>query len=421
MNGVTGTPPAGRPLAGRIVLDLTTALAGPYATLLLAGLGARVIKIENPATGGDSSRGNAPYLGRDGLSLARRHDDDLSVSLLLRGRGKESVTLDLKHPGARPVFADLVRRADILVENFSPGVTGRLGIGFEDVHALNARLVYTSISGFGGQGGGPGTGKAMDAIIQAQSGVMTTAGAEGDGPVRFGLPIGDLLAPLYAVIGTLTAVIQADATGVGQHVDVSMLGALTSLVACEPFDAYEAVGLEQRTGATVPRLAPFGVFEAKDGWVALCAPTDRFAEGVFAAMGVPQAEWRRRFGDRDSRVARAGELHGLIADWVRPRPLAEVVERLSGHGVPAAEVRDPVRAVRDPTVRAREEVVPIRHPRYPDAAELSGTGLPIRFSDADAGLREPPPYLGEHNLTVLRDLLGYDEARIADLTGDAVI
>jgi len=418
---VTGRSPSGRPLAGRVVLDLTTALAGPYATLLLAGLGARVIKIENPATGGDPARGNAPYLGRDGLSLARRHDDDVSVSMLLRGRGKESVRLNLKHPGARPVFADLVRRADILVENFSPGVTDRLGIGFADVHAVNPRLVYTSISGFGAQGGGPGTGKAMDAIVQALSGVMATAGTEGEGPVRFGLPIGDLLAPLYAVIGTLTAVIQADATGVGQHVDVSMLGALTSLVACEPFDAYQAVGLEQRTGATVPRLAPFGVFEAKDGWVALCAPTDPFAEGVFAAMGVPEADWRERFGDRDARVARAGELHGLIADWTRARPRAEVVERLAGHGVPAAEVRDPVQAVQDPTVRAREEVVPIRHPRYPDAAELSGTGLPIRFSHAETGLSDPPPGFGEHNETVLRDLLGYDDARIAELSRDAVI
>lgn len=413
-------PPGEGPLAGRIVLDLTTALAGPYATLLLAGLGARIIKIENPATGGDPSRGNAPYLGRDGLGLARRHDDDLSVSMLLRGRGKESVTLDLKHPDARPVLDDLLRRADILVENYSPGVTGRLGIGYGSVRELNPRLVYTSISGFGAQGG-PGGGKAMDAVVQALSGVMTTAGAEGEAPVRFGLPVADLLAPLYAVIGTLAAVVQADATGTGQHVDVSMLGALTSLVACEPFDAYEAVGLDQRTGSTVPRLAPFGVFEAADGWVALCAPTDRFAEGVFAALGVPEAEWRERFGDRDARVRRAGELHGRITDWTRSRSRAEAVAALTREGVPAAEVRDPVQAVQDPLVRAREEVVPIRHPRYPDAAELSGSGVPIRLSAAATGLRTPPPYLGEHTGSVLKDLLGYGDDRIAGLAKDAVI
>lgn len=408
-----------RPLAGRLVLDLTTALSGPYATLLLAGLGARVIKIENPATGGDPARGNAPYLGRDGLALARRHDDDLSVSMLLRGRGKESVTLDLKNPGARPVFADLVRRADVLVENYSPGVTDRLGIGYDRVRDLNARLVYTSISGFG-SGAGRGR-KAMDTIVQALSGVMATAGAEGDGPVRFGLPIGDLLAPLYAVIGTLTAVIQADATGRGQHVDVSMLGALTSLVACEPFDAYETVGLRRRTGSTVPRLAPFGVFEAADGWVALCAPTDPFAEGVFAAMDVPEREWRGRFGVRDARVGRADELHAMIADWIRARPLAGVLAAFSRHGVPVAEVRDPARAVRDAAVRERAEVVPIDHPRYPGGAELSGTGVPIGFSEAEVGLPEPAPFLGEHNAAVLGGLLGYDEDRIARLTGDAVI
>lgn len=173
-----------QPLAGRVVVDLTTALAGPYATLLLAGLGATVIKVENPATGGDSSRNNAPYVGRDGLNLARRHDDDLSVSMLLRGRNKLSVTLDLKNPRSRAVFTDLVRDADVLVENYSPGVTERLGISYESVREVNPRLVYTSISGFGAQGG-PGSGKAMDSIIQALSGVMMTAGEPDEGPVRF--------------------------------------------------------------------------------------------------------------------------------------------------------------------------------------------------------------------------------------------
>ncbi|WP_262403301.1 CaiB/BaiF CoA transferase family protein [Actinomadura sp. CNU-125] len=343
----------------------------------------------------------------------------MSVSMLLRGRGKESVTLDLKNPGARPVFAGLVRAADVLVENYSPGVTERLGIGYDELSGLNPKLVYTSISGFGAEGGHGR--KAMDSIVQALSGVMATAGAPGDGPVRFGLPIGDLLAPLYAVIGTLTAVMQADATGRGQHVDVSMLGALTSLVACEPFDAYEAVGLAQRTGATVPRLAPFGVFEARDGWIALCAPTDRFAAGVFAAMGVPDERWRERFGRRDDRVARADELHAVIAEWARDRPRAEVLAAFEGNGVPAAEVRDPARAVRDPAVRERGEVVAIRHPRYPEGPELSGTGLPIRFSSARVGFAEPPPLLGEHNVAVLKGLLGYDDARIAELTRDAVI
>ncbi|MFD5825279.1 CaiB/BaiF CoA transferase family protein [Lentzea sp. NPDC060358] len=409
---------AEQPLAGRTVVDLTTALAGPYATLVLGGLGARVIKVENPRTGGDSSRGNAPYLGRDGLGLGRVHADDVSVSMLLRGRNKESVTLDLKHPGGRDVLTDLVRHADVLVENYSAGVTERLGIGPAAMLAVNPRLVYTSISGFGAQGG---PAKAMDTIVQALSGIMGTAGREGDDPVRNGLPVGDLVAPLFAVIGTLAAVVQADRTGAGQHVDVSMLGALTSLVACEPFDAYAAVGLAQRTGSHVPRLAPFGLFEAVDGWLALCGPTDRFAAGVFQAMGDPALAADPRFATRDARVANAGVLHELIGRWTAGRRRAEVVALLVGNGVPAAEVREPAEAVRDPLVRARREVVALAHPVHGATADISATGVPIVFSGADAGFDRPAPALGEHNDPVYGELLGYSGDRLASLRADGVI
>ncbi|GAB2738600.1 CaiB/BaiF CoA transferase family protein [Amycolatopsis magusensis] len=409
-----------QPLAGRTVIDLTTALAGPYATLLLAGLGATVIKVENPATGGDTSRNNAPYLGRDGLALGRKHDDDMSVSMLVRGRGKLSVTLNLKDPRAKAVFTDLVRDADVLVENYSPGVTSRLGIDYAAVRELNPRLVYTSISGFGTQGG-PGSGKAMDSIIQALSGVMMTAGEPDGDPVRFGLPIGDLLAPLFAVVGTVSALLQAETTGQGQHVDVSMLGALTSLVACEPFDAFEAVGLPQRTGSLVPRLAPFGILPTADGHIALCAPTDSFARGVLRAMGREDLVDDERYRTRDERVRRADELHALIGDWCRTLPSTEVVDRLSEHGVPAAEVREPREAVRDPLVRARREVVPITHPRHGAVADLSATGLPIVFSGASVGLDGPAPALGEHNDHVYRELLGYSEDTVAALAADSVI
>jgi crotonobetainyl-CoA:carnitine CoA-transferase CaiB-like acyl-CoA transferase len=406
-----------QPLAGRVVVDLTTALAGPYATLLLAGLGATVIKVENPATGGDTSRNNAPYLGPSGLGLARTDATDMSVSMLVRGRNKLSVTLNLKDPRAKGVFVDLVRQADVVVENYSPGVTQRLGIDYAAVRELNPRLVYTSISGFGAQGG-PGSGKAMDSIIQALSGVMMTAGEPDEGPVRFGLPIGDLLAPLFAVIGTVSALLQAERTGEGQHVDVSMLGALTSLLACEPFDAFEAVGLPQRTGSMVPRLAPFGILPTLDGHIALCAPTDAFAHGVFRAMGlVDDAGFRTR----DDRVRRADDLHDLIRTWCSALPTRQVLDALTAEGVPAAEVRDPAGAVRDPLVRDREEVVPLVHPTLGPVDGLSATGVPIRFSAARVGLDRPAPTLGEHNDHVYRDLLGYSAEELAALAADGVV
>lgn len=411
---------ADRPLSGKVVVDLTNALAGPYATLLLAGLGARVIKVENPTRGGDPARNNSPYLSAEGLTVDRRTPDDMSVSMLVRGRGKESLTLDLRSERGRQVLADLVRAADVLVENYSAGVTTRLGIDYTWARELNPRLVYTSISGFGREGG-PGTGKAMDTIIQALSGVMMTSGGPGEPPVRMGLPVADLLAPLYAVIGTVAAVLQAERTGAGQQVDVSMLGALTSLVACEPFDALEEIGLPLRTGATVPRLAPFGTFQAKDGWFALCAPVDAFAHGVLVAMGRPDLVDDVRFRSRDARVTNADLLHALIAEWAVDRSLAEVIGALDAHGAPAAEVRDPGEAVRDPLVLARGEVVRISHPDGADGVELYGTGIPIVMSASRTTLDRPAPHLGEHNRLVLAELCGYTDDQIDGLARDGVV
>ncbi len=229
---MTAPAPASRPkpLDGLTVVDLTIALAGPYATFLLAGLGARVIKVENPAHG-DPCRTNAPYVGRDGVTLTRTHDDDVSASALNRLRGKLGTTLNLKHPARRARSSPIcVRHADVVVENFSAGTLDRLGVGYEFAREVNPRIVFCSLSGFGADKASPG-GKAMDTIIQALSGLMMTSGEPSDGPVRVGVPVADMVAPLFGVIGILAALQQRERTGAGQHVDVSMLGALTSMVA----------------------------------------------------------------------------------------------------------------------------------------------------------------------------------------------
>ncbi|MGN6446048.1 CaiB/BaiF CoA transferase family protein [Amnibacterium sp.] len=405
-----------QPLAGKTVLDLTTALSGPYATLLLAGLGARVIKVENPELGGDTSRNNSPYYSASGLQAHRSSEQDMSVSMMLRGRNKESITLNLKTPDGARVFKELVGKADMIVENFSAGVTHRLGIDFAAVHELNPRLVYASISGFGAQGV-PGSGKAMDTIIQALSGTMLTAGEPGDPPIRFGLPIADLVAPLYGVIGVLAALLQAEETGRGQHVDVSMLGALTSLVACEPFDAFETIGMPLRTGSYVPRLAPFGVFQGTDGWFALCGPTDAFSRHLLIAIGAPELADDPRFARRDMRVRHADELHAMIRDWAGDLPIAEAVRRLEAEGVPAAPVRETGQAVRDPLVLQRGEVEPLVHPVYGQADDLYGSGVPIVLSGSSTALDRPAPWLGEHTEQVLGELLGYGDEDIAALRG----
>jgi CoA:oxalate CoA-transferase len=407
-----------RPLEGITVLDLTTALAGPYATFLLAGLGARVIKIENPA-GPDTCRSNAPYLGSDGPHLTRQHPDDISVSAINRLRNKQAVTLNLKHPEARAVFENLATKADMLVENFAQGVLDRLGAGYADVHRMNPRLLYCSITGFGSQVEG-GAGKAMDAIIQALSGAMMTSGAAGDPPVRIGVPFADLCAPLFGVIGLLAALHQTQRTGVGQHVDVSMLGVMTSLVACEPFDLLEHCGVPQRTGQTVPRLAPFGVYPTADGYVAICAPTDTFAAALFRAIGRQELNEDEDFRTRDARVRNVAEVDQILTDFTRVHPTGDVVTILTQAGVPAAEVRSPAAAVRDSRVVARGETVRLHHEGAPEA-DVYGPGVPIVFSSSTVGFDQPPPGVGEHNEEIYGGMLGYTRDELHALASAGVI
>ncbi|MCX4092357.1 CaiB/BaiF CoA transferase family protein [Nocardia sp. alder85J] len=407
------------PLSGLTVIDLTRALSGPYATLLLGGLGATVIKIEEPG-GGDVARGNVPYLGRDGVHRLPQHDDDLSIPFLERCRGKLGITLNLKHPEAISVFDDLIRDADIVVENFSAGTADRLGIGYAHAREVNPRLVYTSISGFGADDAGD-SGKAYDVTIQALSGLTLASGSEGDDPIRVGLPLGDMVAPLFAVMGTVAAVVQARETGQGQHVDVSMLGALTSMVAVEPWGGYAETGMSPRTGNFLNRLAPFGIFPAADGQVTICAANDRFFARLPAAMDSPELLTDPRFATRAPRAAHADEIHAIVAEWTSGLTVAEICKRLAAADIPASEVRTPEEAVRDPRVRARGETVPLEHPDYGVADQLHGSGLPIVFSETPAGFDGPAPHLGQHNDRVYGDLLGYSTERRARMRDQGLL
>lgn len=408
-----------RPLEDVTVLDLTTALAGPFGTLILAGLGARVIKIENPLSV-DSCRDNPPYLGKSGATLVRRDADDVSVSAINRLRNKQAITLNLKNPKARGVFADLVTCADVVFENFSRGAMDRLGAGYAQAREINPRIVYCSLTGFGSEGE-PRSGKAMDAIIQALSGFMMTSGAQGDPPVRVGVPIADMCAPLFGVIGVLAALMQARRTGVGQHVDVSMLGVMSMMVSGEPFDVLERLGISQRTGLSVPRLAPFGTYRTRDGFVAICAPMEVFAKPLFPAIDRPELNSDPRFSTRDARVVNVRELDRIIEDYTQRFTSSEVIATLEAAGVPCAQVRNTDQAVRDPRVVSRGETVKLAHPKYGEVDDVYGMGMPLKFSGARVGFDQPPPGVGEHNEAIYGGLLGYSSERIAELQRDGVI
>jgi crotonobetainyl-CoA:carnitine CoA-transferase CaiB-like acyl-CoA transferase len=408
-----------RPLEGITVLDLTTALAGPYSTLILAGLGARVIKVENPRNP-DSARTNSPYLGREGIKVVREHDDDYSMAMLERGRNKEAITLNMKHPEGRALFFELVAKADAVVENYSAGVADRLGIGYAACAEVNPRIVYTAISGFGANVQ-PRQNKAMDNIVQAMSGMMMASGSAGEPPVRVAIPFGDLSAPLFAAIGTLAALMQARATGRGQMVDVSLLGALSALVAAEPFEIMARLGHNTRPGNFMPRLAPFGVFPTSDGYISICAPKNEFVTGLFSAMGRPELLEDPRFCSRDARVRNHLELHDMVSAFTRTMSTAEAAERLTDFDVPNGPVREPAEALRDPNLLARGETAKLLHPVYGAVEDIVVGGLPIRMSGARTDLDRPAVTLGASNADVYGNMLGLDPGRIEALARDGAI
>jgi len=406
------------PLKGVTVVDLTLAYAGPFATLMLGGLGATVIKVENPQDG-DMSRGNPPFIGQDGVTMDVARDGDMSLAFINRARNKKSVTLNLKHEQARAIIRKLVATADIFVENFAPGVVERLGVDYESLRSINPRIIYCSIKGYG-MGAPPETGRAMDIMIQARSGLMAATGRAIDPPMRSGLPIGDLVAPLTAVIGVLSALWHREKTGEGQLIDISMLDVLTALVAGEHFDALTSYGLEIRTGNSLARMSPFGAFRTSDGgWVAIAAPTDLLANLLFKSIGKEYLLSDPRFATRNQRTLNSALVEAEIQEWSGQQTAAEMMRVMNASGVPCAEVKRPEEAVRDPLVLARKAVVPLLHPVFGAPVEMMGTGLPIVFSATPCEFSEPAPMLGQHNEDVFgglgyttQDLQGLREAGV---------
>jgi formyl-CoA transferase len=412
-------PVGNRPLEGVRVLDLTVALAGPFCTLMLAGLGAEVIRIEAP-DGSDIARTNPPFIGRDGLKFSGQEAGDISTSLLNRSRSKKSVTIDLKTMEGKALFRELGRHADIVVENLSEGTADKLGVGYGEMRKVNPKIIYASIMGLGRPSAYPGM-KTMDLIVQALSGVMEATGMPDGPPTRIGIPLGDLAAPLYALSGIMAALLHRERTGVGQRVSVSMLDSLVSLVAAEQFERLEQPGSSARTGNYYDRFAPFGIYPAKDGHVAICAPRNTWASKVFEAMGRQELTDDVRFVDRSARMRNSDELNALIGAWTRQHSKADIVQALfRERGVPCAEVRGPREALKDEHVRSRGSVTSLVNPN--NGEEFStGLGIPIVFSECATGLAASAPELGENNEEIFGGLLQIDRQRIEELKRKKVV
>jgi crotonobetainyl-CoA:carnitine CoA-transferase CaiB-like acyl-CoA transferase len=408
-----------RPLEGIRVLDLTVALAGPYGALLLGGLGAEVIHIEPPGEG-EIARTNPPFIGPRGASLDAKAPDETSLTIVNRGRNKKSVTLDLKSAKGRELFFRLVREADVLIENMSEGTARRLGVGYEAVSAVNPRLVYASISAFGEPSVYPGL-KGMDIMVQAMSGLMAVTGFADGPPTRVGIPIADLVTPMFAVNGILSALIQRGRTGEGQHVTVSMLDCLSSMVAEEHFDIFGQAGVPMRTGNSHDRLTPFGVYSCRDGHVAIVAFRPEWMKGLLDAMGKPELLTDPRFASRGPRMKHAAALNKMIEQWTHTKTVAEVMHELSGQReVPAVPVRTPQQVLSDPALLERGAVMKLEHPKMGTTVAY-GMGNPIRFSKAHAQFDQPAQEIGDANQEIYRGLLGLTDGEIDALRAARVI
>ena len=361
------------PLTGIRVLDLSRVLAGPFCSMILADLGAEVIKVESPW--GDDSRQFGPFV--DGTSAYYR----------LFNRSKMGITLDFKNDDDKEVLRDLVRRADVVVENFRPGVLEKLGLGPEELLEVNPRLVVTSISGFG-QTGSLAKEPAYDLVAQAMSGLMSITGWQNSKPTRVGISLGDLIPGLYAAIGTVSALYQRESTGHGQHLDLAMYDSLISVM--------ESVGMRAlyddvpptRIGNDHGLSAPFSTYATKDGDVVIAITTNRLFERLANALDIPEMATDHRFAEPVARSENRVALRELIEEALSTKTRAETIALFEEHGVPTARVYDLDEALRSPFAEERGVVVE-------ETDGFRTLASPLKLAGMEAP--KPAPELGQHN------------------------
>lgn len=397
------------PLGDIVVIDLSRALAGPHAAMMLGDLGARVIKVETPGDGDDTRSWGPPFVGPE--------DDPISTYFLSCNRNKESVTLDLKSGDGVSTLARLATHADVLIENFRPGVMDRLGFSAERLHELNPRLVILSISGFGHDG--PEGGRAgYDQIAQGEAGLMSLTGPDPEHPTRVGVPIADLLAGMYGAYGIVAALHERNVTGVGKIVRTSLLAAVVGVHAFQGARYTVAGEVPRGQGNHHPSIVPYGLFSCADGTLQIAVGSDGLWQKFALEFGLdPKAEGfatnAERVGNREAVVA---AVNAVFAD----QALADLLPRLEATGIPAGQVRTLDSVYGWDQTRSQGLVIEVDHPVL---GRIELPGPPLRFDDLSyAGGRSqhlPPPGLGQHNESV-RDWLDERDGGLSttDTTAD---
>jgi CoA:oxalate CoA-transferase len=387
-------------LAGVRVVELTTTIAGPYCAMILADLGADVIKVERP-DGGDDARSMPPHSGEE------------SAVFHAVNRNKRSVVLNLKDSAGRDAFLRLAESADVVVQSYRPGVADKLGVGWEDVHERNPRAVYCSVSAFGDGGAGAGL-PGYDPLIQAFTGMMSMTGEPGGPPVRAAASLTDLTTGMWAALAVMAALRRRDASGLGEHVGATLVDSGFALLCHQIVGMYATGVVPGQLGSASPITAPYECFETADGWVLIAAGNDGLFARLCTALGTAELLADDRFRGSAARVRHRGELHSAVQARVGGLATEECLSILRAAAIPVGPVHNLRDAIAHPI--AVDRGVLVQPEPGPDAGQRADRMLPmVRLPIADAGTpRRPPPRLGEHSISVLREA-GFSEPEITRL------
>ncbi len=392
------------PLAGFTVLDLTRVLSGPYCTMVLGDLGARIVKVEHPGRGDDTRHWGPPFVGVE------------SAYFLSINRNKESVTLDFKPAEGREILERLLAKADVFVENFRPGTLDRAGFGWEAMRDKFPRLVYASISGYG-QTGPRRSEAGYDAVMQAEGGLMSVTGAADRPGYRLGVAITDMVSGLYCAQGITAALLARERSGQGQRVDIGMLDTTAALLTYQAANWFTTGETPKRQGNRHATIAPYETFTTKDGEIVIAVGNDEIWKRFCAAVGLPELANDARFTSNKDRMANYEDMRPPIDRVFRTATCAEWIARLNAAGVAYGEVRDIGQMLNDPQLAARNMIETLMHPTIGATRVI---GAPIKLSKNPASVRTPPPVLGQHTDAVLKEI-GYDSETIAALRTKRVI